>query len=155
MDTAALWHITLERLDSTPVDAVSKTWLQEALLSHTPHVDADDIDAPLTAHDPGLHFTLEVSSNLARDVIYTRWRRSLEAILAEVTGQSVTISVMYNGISEDLPERDPSRELFNRASSSTTRQSGDYAYYDSGSNRPRPLQQELQYMGGATGSLEE
>jgi chromosomal replication initiator protein len=132
---------------------VSKTWLQEALLSHTPHVDADDIDAPLTAHDPGLHFTLEVSSNLARDVIYTRWRRSLEAILAEVTGQSVTISVMYNGISEDRPERNPARDPFNRTSSSTTQQSGDYAYYDSGSHRP--LQQELQYMGGPSGSLEE
>ena len=81
MDIPALWHTTLERLASTPVDAVAKTWLQESRLSHTPHVEVDDIDAPLTTSAPALHFMLEVPSDQARDMIHSRWRRSLETIL--------------------------------------------------------------------------
>jgi chromosomal replication initiator protein len=154
VDIAALWRTTLERLNSMPVDAVAKTWLQEAQLSHTLHVEVDDIDAPLTASDPVLHFTLEVPSDRARDIIHSRWRRSLETILTEVTGQLTTISITHNGATEEHAERNPApaREMLSHTSSSA-RQSSDYAYYDSSLNRP--LQQELQYMGGPTGSLEE
>jgi chromosomal replication initiator protein len=155
VDITALWHTTLERLDSTYIDAVSKAWLQEAFLADTPLVDVDDIDAPLTAHDPGLHFTLEVPSDLARDVIHTRWRRSLEAILTELTKQPVTISITHNGTGEEGRERNPplSRETFSYTSPSMTHQNSNYAYYEA--DPKRPLQQELQYIGGPTGSLEE
>ena len=116
VDIAALWRTTLERLASRPVDAVARTWLQEAQLSHTPHVDVDDIDAPLTAENPSLHFMLEVPSDQARDVIQTRWRRSLEAILMEVTGQPTTISITYNGAGEDATPRDSAREVLSHTS---------------------------------------
>ena len=152
MDITALWRITLERLDSTPVDAVAKTWLQAAQLSYAPQIDVDDIDAPLTAEDPSLHFMLEAPSDQARDVIHARWRRSLETILTEVTGQPTTISVTYDGTDEQRTERDPIRGVLNQLSSST-HQNNSYAYYDSSPSRP--LQQELQYMGGPAGSFEE
>ncbi len=152
MDIPALWHTTLERLASTPVDAVAKTWLQESQLSSTPHVEVDDIDAPLTAEDPSLHFTLEVPSEQARDVIHARWRRSLETILTDMTGQPTTISITHNGTREEQGERDSAREAF-RHIPAASRQSSNAAYYDSGSSRP--FQPELQYIGGPTGSLEE
>ncbi len=152
MDIAALWRTTLERLASRPVDAVAKNWLQEAQLSHTPRIDVDDIDAPLTAEDPSLHFILEVPSDQARDVIHARWRRSLETILSEVTGRPTTISIIYNGAGEDHTPRDSAREVLSHTSSAA-RHNSNSAYYDSSPSRP--FQPELQYMEGPTGSLEE
>ncbi len=44
-NTAAIWRDTLERLKTTPIDAVSKAWLQSAYLTSAPDIGADDIDA--------------------------------------------------------------------------------------------------------------
>src|SRR4051794_33844075 len=95
VNTATIWRTTLERLEleHTQIDAVSKAWLQDAHLLTIPHVAADAIDAPLDAQEQGVYFTLQVPNNLARDVITTRWRRSIEEILKELTGQAVTLSV--------------------------------------------------------------
>ncbi len=143
MNAAAIWRTMLERLETAPIDDVSKAWLQSAHLTDAPNVGADDIDAAsLAPQEQAMYFMLQVPGSLARDVISTRWRRSIEDILMDITGQPVAISVtdaMDDGYSE--------REMNYRSSS-------NYAYYES----PVKLSQhnEQQYMGyGASDSLEE
>ena len=103
MNTAQIWRITLEQLENTPVDAVSKTWLQEAQLMSTPTNETDEIDAPLHAHTQGMYLTLQVPNDLARDVITTRWQQVLEDILKDITGQQVSLAVS-NMLHETPPE---------------------------------------------------
>ncbi len=105
MNTAALWRSTLERLEETPIDEVSKAWLQSAHLADASHIGADDIDASLSPQDQALYFMLQVAGNLARDVISTRWRRSIEDVLMDITGQPVAISVT-NGADEGYADVD-------------------------------------------------
>lgn len=105
MNTAALWRSTLERLEETPIDEVSKVWLQSAQLADAPHIGADDIDASLTPQEQALYFMLHVPGNLARDVISTRWRRSIEDVLMDITGQAVAISVT-NGADDGFSDGD-------------------------------------------------
>jgi chromosomal replication initiator protein len=105
VNTAALWRSTLERLEETPIDEVSKAWLQSAHLTDASHIGADDIDASLSPQDQALYFMLQVAGNLARDVISTRWRRSIEDVLMEITGQPVAISVT-NGADEGYADGD-------------------------------------------------
>jgi chromosomal replication initiator protein len=93
VNAATIWRTTLERLEAEHIDDVSKAWLQSAHLVDAPAVGADDLDAAsLDAHQ-ALYFTLHVHNNLARDVINTRWRHSIEDILMDVTGQSVAVTV--------------------------------------------------------------
>src|SRR5437870_747956 len=124
-----IWRTTLERLETAPIDAVCKAWLQSAHLTNAQNIGADDIDAAsLSASEEALYFTLQVPSTLARDVIITRWRRSIEDVLADVTGQPVAI-VVTNGFDEGLPHRDApgagGRDMNGQVSSSV-----NYAYYD-------------------------
>ncbi|HVB22545.1 MAG TPA: chromosomal replication initiator protein DnaA [Ktedonobacteraceae bacterium] len=105
-NTAAIWRDTLERLKTTPIDAVSKAWLQSAYLTNTPDIGADDIDAAAlndqAEAEQAVYFTLQVPGSLARDIISTRWRRSIEDILMDVTGQQVAITVTDNSDSPDI-----------------------------------------------------
>ncbi len=105
MNTAnitSLWRAALGRLDGLPLDAVSKAWLHSANLSSTPNFGADDIDGDiLVGQEESLYFTLQVSGPLARDVIHTRWRRSIEDTLTALTGQSVAV-IVTNHLEESL-----------------------------------------------------
>src|SRR5438445_9849663 len=107
-------------------------------------VDDDIYAASLPTQDEVLYFTLSVPSNLARDVIITRWRRSIEDILADVTGYPVTISIT-EGFDGDIT----SLELTSRVEARdypplpVNYQAGDYAYYES-VVRP-PMQQDARY----------
>jgi len=107
VNTVALWHSTLERLEDTDpqIDEISKAWLQSAHLADASHIGADDIDASLALQDQALYFMLQVPSNLARDVISTRWRRSIEDVLMDITGQPVVVSVT-NGADDGYAEAD-------------------------------------------------
>ncbi len=113
-NTAAIWRDTLERLKTTPIDAVSKAWLQSAYLTSAPDIGADDIDASsfTELNDNGevgetaqaMYFTLQVHGSLARDIISTRWRRSIEDVLTDVTGQQVAITVTNNSDGADMSD---------------------------------------------------
>ena len=104
MNTVTIWRTALERLEHTTIDAASKTWLQEAHLVNIPRTDdSDDIDTPLVGQPHEVYFSLQVPNNLAYDVINTRWRRPLEEILTDLTGQSVSLSVTHNP-DEDTPD---------------------------------------------------
>lgn len=111
MNTTTIWRTTLERLDNTPIDGVSRTWLQDALLLDAPPIAADDIDASLTEADSGLYFTLQMPNDLSRDVIAARWKFLLEDILKQLTGRPVTIAVIT--LADELPpEETMNQELF-------------------------------------------
>jgi chromosomal replication initiator protein len=158
VNTATIWRTTLERLAHTQIDAVSKAWLQDALLLNIPHVATDDIDMPLDAQEQGVYFVLQVSTHQARNVITTHWRLSIEDILKEVTGQTVTLSVTdeetedSSPIAEALLSQEP---LTYTASQSTGFTSGNYAHYNTTPGRAA-MSEELQYMGNESNdSLED
>src|SRR6266699_1811287 len=136
-NTAAIWHTTLDRLETAPMDAVCKAWLQSANLTSAPHFGEDDLDAAsLPGQEEALYFTLQVPSSLARDVINTRWRRPIEDILADLTGQAVTV-VVTNNLDEGLPGRDL-RDTASRIPTPRYHQSNDFAYYDTPSRSSMP-----------------
>jgi chromosomal replication initiator protein len=119
MNTTTIWRTTLERLSAMPIDEVSKTWLQSAHLVDTPAVGADDIDAATASpENKDLSFTLYVTNNFARDVINTRWRRSLEDVLQEITGQPVTMTISDAG-NQDNDDGDFSEQGFSYARNTT------------------------------------
>ncbi len=125
MNAAVIWQTALERLDMAPLDAVSRAWLQSALLTSAPSVGADDIDADTTtAEDQALYFMLQVPSVLARDMLNTHWRFSIEDILADVTGQPVTVSIV-NGLDDPFGASSDAG-----SAGSAPPQKSDYSYYD-------------------------
>lgn len=150
MNAAAIWHTMLERLETASIDEVSKAWLQSAHLMDASNLGADDIDAAsLAPQDQAMYFTLQVPGSLARDIISTRWRRSIEDILMDITGQPVAISV-----TESADDGFSEREMQYRSSMSGNRQVNGYSYYDLPTKSS--LQNEQQYMGySASDSLEE
>ncbi|BCL82682.1 chromosomal replication initiator protein DnaA [Ktedonobacteria bacterium brp13] len=89
MNTATIWRTTLAQLDITPLDALTRTWLQEALLIELTTGDATDRQARQT-----LAFALQVPNDLAFDVITTRWHGVLEDLLSQVIGQPVSLDIM-------------------------------------------------------------
>ncbi|MBV9229032.1 MAG: chromosomal replication initiator protein DnaA [Chloroflexi bacterium] len=102
-----------------------------------------------------MYFMLQVPNDLARDVINTRWRHSIEDILVDITGQPVTLSV--TNISNEPPAEQvpsPSKEPFNHVSSPATNYQDNYSYYNI--TQKTTMQPELQYMGsGPLDSLED
>lgn len=156
MNTATIWQDTLERLEQTPVDAASKAWLQEAHLSSMQNATTDDIDAD--SQEPGAYFVLQVPNDLARDVINTRWRRSLEDILMDVTGQHVTIMTVTVAQHDETRtnEQEFGTDAFENTAPLAEYEQSNYAYYDAKPSAAAPMQPELRYMRtNATDSLEE
>ncbi|HYT36830.1 MAG TPA: DnaA/Hda family protein, partial [Ktedonobacteraceae bacterium] len=142
MNVVNIWRTTLERLETAPIDAVCKAWLLSANLTNASYNGMDDFDVDALTDDESLYFTLQVPSTLARDVINTRWRRSIEDILADVTGQPVTIAVT-NALDDSGFSK---RDMNNRFTSPRLHQTNDYAYYDfpAKSSLQRDVQ-DLQY----------
>jgi chromosomal replication initiator protein len=160
VNTTTIWRTALERLEHTSIDAVSKTWLQEAHLATLPHIGSDDMDAPtIVGQEQEVYLTLQLPNDQAYNVINTRWRRPIEEILADLTGQSVLLSVTHKP-AEDVPDALPTngREALERASFSSTPKN-TYSYYDvqpamsAQSSHPQP---DPRYMDtGASDSLED
>ncbi|GAC1397464.1 MAG: chromosomal replication initiator protein DnaA [Ktedonobacteraceae bacterium] len=156
VNTATIWRDALERLEQTSVDATSRAWLQEAHLSPLQHATTDDIDADF--QEQGAYFMLQVPNALARDVINTRWRRSLEDILMDVTGQPVTIMTVTVAQHDEAHsnEQEFRTDEFEGSTLSAHYEQSNYAYYDAKPNTAAPLQPELHHMRtNFTGSLEE
>ena len=150
MNTATIWRTILERLEKTPIDTVSKTWLQDAHFSSIFPVDTDNINTSLNPENRGMSFQLQVPNDLARDVINTRWRHSIEDILTDITSQPVTLSVTNAPDGQELAtEREPSRSVH----APSAKYQNNFDSYDP-SQKPR--QPELKYMGDTSAnSLEE
>lgn len=146
MNTATIWRDALERLEQTSVDATSRAWLQDAHLSTMQNATTDDIDAD--SQEPGAYFVLQVPNDLARDVINTRWRRSLEDILMDVTGQHVTIMTVTVAQHDtaDNDEQELITDDFESNESIEPYEQSNYAYYDAKPSAAPPVQPELRYM---------
>src|SRR5216683_1431090 len=144
VNAAGIWRATLDRLESMSIDTASKAWLQSAQLTSAPNIEVDDSDASLAgAQDQSLYFTLQVPNGMARDII-TRWRRSIEDILADVTGYPVAISVTEGFDSDIAPPEFSSRvDSMDYPQPTTNYQAGNYAYYES-VVKP-PMQQDARY----------
>jgi chromosomal replication initiator protein len=126
VNDATIWRATLERLETAPIDAVCKAWLLSANLTNASYSGLDDYDADALIDDESLYFTLQVPSTLARDVINTRWRRFIEDILADVTGQPVAIAVTHAEDESTFAGSD----MNNRFPTARHYQPSDDAYYD-------------------------
>jgi chromosomal replication initiator protein len=150
VNAAAIWRSTLERLEAEPIDEVSKAWLLSAHLFDAPSDGADDIDAAeLSPQDQVIYFILQVPSSLARDIISTRWRRSLEDILTDLTNQPVAISVTNSA--EDAPAE---RELLGHSPLAPPGAPINYAYYDVPAKTS--MRNDLPFMNSArTDALDE
>ncbi len=94
VNVSSIWHTTLERLDTVPVDAVCKNWLQAASLTQSSAVATDGLASTSPNEEHGLSFILQVPSTLARDVVDVRWRHTIQDILADLTQQQVSISIV-------------------------------------------------------------
>src|SRR5215471_526085 len=106
VNVVTIWRTALDRLETAPIDAVCKAWLLSANLTSDSYNSMDDFDVDALIDDESLYFTLQVPSTLARDVINTRWRRSIEDILTDVTGQPVTIVVTNTHDDSGFSNRD-------------------------------------------------
>ena len=153
MNTATIWRTTLEQLENTPIDALTKTWLQQAHMEEITIAGADDLDESVQ----DLQFKLQVPNDLACDVITTRWRRLLEDILKEVTGQLVTLTVVNIQNKAPVVEHaghSNGREQMGRTNSAMAQQqaqAAQHSYYDIS---PKPAtQSEFAYASPDT--LEE
>jgi chromosomal replication initiator protein len=92
VNTATIWRTTLEQLEDTPIDALTKSWLQQAHLIEAAPAVTNHIAAH-NGQDQGLFFILEVMNDLACDVISTRWHPLLEDILRDITHQPVLLNI--------------------------------------------------------------
>lgn len=129
VNVASIWHTTLERLDTIPVDAVCKAWLQAASLTQVPYASGDDFAAETPDVEETLYFLLNVSTNLARDVLNTRWRRIIEDILLDITQQPVSLSIVHE-TQESTAMHETSGPPGNQSHAPSSLPTDSYAYYE-------------------------
>ncbi|GHO89628.1 chromosomal replication initiator protein DnaA [Dictyobacter formicarum] len=161
MNTATIWRTTLAQLDTTSIDDLTKTWLQDAHLIELTAEALHDI-APGAAEQDLLAFALQVPNDLAGDIIETRWQQLLEDILKDVLGQPVILIVRPSAHAAPVPETTPpihEQERESQQAPRTGSQSRSHhaaphnnhnnnAYYD---NIPRPpTQSEFSYASPET-----
>jgi chromosomal replication initiator protein len=141
VNVASIWHTALERLDALPVDAASRTWLQEAILTQALYPDAEDL---ISGTGEALALLLLMPTDLARDVVETRWRHALEDLLAEVIAQPISLAIIHKA-DGSLPMHELSNSHDTRPPTSTARSlADDYAYYETPAQDHVESQAEIQ-----------
>jgi chromosomal replication initiator protein len=149
VNTAIIWRTALERLETTPIDAVTKTWLQDA------HLSSGTSDAATSQSEQDIYLTLQVPNDRACDIVNAHWRYILEEVLKDVTGQSVMLTVAHptRGIAIEPTSSSGYREQLGRGASTMSSPSGQHhtSHHDSIVNTP--VQTPLPYTSGA--SLED
>ncbi len=149
MNTAIIWRTALERLETTPIDAATKIWLQDA------HLSSGTGDAATSQSAQDIYLTLQVPNDRACDIVNAHWRYILEEVLKDVTGQSVMLTVAHRipGIATKPTSSSGYREQLGRGASTMSSPSGQNhtSHHDSIVNTP--VQTPLPYASGA--SLED
>ncbi|GCE04325.1 chromosomal replication initiator protein DnaA [Dictyobacter aurantiacus] len=164
MNTATIWRTTLAQLDTTPIDELTKTWLQDAHLVELSAETLHDI-APDAAEQGLLAFTLQVPNDLAGEIIETRWQNLLEDVLKDVLGQPALLIVrpptQAEPVAETMPpmherEQEPQQapRPGHQARSPHTNHNTSNAYYDTAPARP-PTQSEFSYSSASPETLED
>lgn len=129
VNVASIWHTALERLDAHHVDTMSKAWLQTASLTHIPSADTAEFSATIPDGEETLYFRLTVSNNLARDMLNTRWRPTIEDILVDITEQPVSLSIVQE-TKEPVAMHETSGAHDTRSASASAPFSEEYAFYE-------------------------
>lgn len=127
VNVASIWHTTLERLDTLPIDAVTKAWLQAASLTEAPYPGTDDFADEASDGEEALYFLLTVSSGRARDTLDMHWRRPIEELLADITDQPVSLMIVHEANDPGPPPEASHSRTF---ASSKQAPADGYAYYD-------------------------
>lgn len=128
VNVASIWQMTLERLGAVPIDTMCKGWLEAATLTQVPSTDADALAG--SDAEEILYFLLHVPSKMARDVLHTRWRSTIEDVLLDITGQPVSLSLVYE-TDEPTPMHETSSSPDGRSHASPTHSTADdYTYYE-------------------------
>jgi chromosomal replication initiator protein len=124
VNAASIWHTALERLETVPVDAVIMSWLRAAALVASPYRRAGELAAE--EGEDVFYFLLYVQSSLARDMLNTHWRSTLEGLLIDIIGQPVSLSFVY-----DADESVLMQEASNSPGVGAQEAGADdYAYYE-------------------------
>jgi chromosomal replication initiator protein len=153
---ATIWRTVLEHLEKSSVDLDSKSWLQDArLLNLVP--GGSHQDGFFEGQQNGTAFVLQVSSDLARDVISTRWQHALEQLLQEITGQEASLTIATDDFPVD-PGMAMGRDPYPRAPQSGYPRNtySPNPFYDIAPNNKAAYQPEPQHLTNMTAdSLEE
>jgi chromosomal replication initiator protein len=153
VNTAIIWRTALERLETSPIDVLTKTWLLDAHLSSATPPGKGDAATPQSKQD--IHLTLQVPNDRACDVVNAHWRYILEEVLKDVTGQQVmlTIASIASGMPTEPTASNGYKESPGRGTSTMSSSSGQSytSYHDHSVNGP--VQTPLPYTSGA--SLED
>lgn len=128
MNVASIWQTTLERLDTAAVDAISWSWLQAASLTLAPSEGAADLDA--SRAEETLSLSLTMPNALARDAVNTRWRHIIEELLVDITGQPVSLSLLYKTDEATLMHETPDTPANGARNSSARPPKEAYTYYE-------------------------
>ncbi len=136
VNVASIWHTALERLDTFPVDAVSRSWLQEASLTQVPFAGEDEFSLTIPNGEEVLYFLLDVADERVRNTLNVHWRPTIEDILAEITEQPVSLSIVHEANeSTSMHERSDTSDA--RAPVSSAHFPQEYAY-DQGVETAQP-----------------
>jgi chromosomal replication initiator protein len=153
VNIATIWRSALEQLVSTPVDAVTRNWLQDAHLSNATPITAHAGDDPQSGTGtPGIHFTLKVPNDLARDVINARWLHLIEDTLKDETGQNIQLTVISNGGAP--PTAMPSANSPETNSAPAANYANDSTYYGIPPRRGPVQQNEMAYTNSSSDDWE-
>ncbi|MBO0777571.1 MAG: chromosomal replication initiator protein DnaA [Ktedonobacteraceae bacterium] len=133
MNTATIWRTALERLGTTPIDAVSLAWMQDAHLESI--TQNDDLDPE---QEQVAYYLLQVASDRARDLLNAHWRHTLEEILADILSQPVSLAIQSPNspaapdeqveVDEMSLEQEPDSELFQHAPAPPIGYQQSYSY---------------------------
>lgn len=149
MNTAIIWRTALERLETSLIDALTKTWLQDAHLSSAAPASTGDPATSQLKQD--IHLILQVPNDRACDMVNAHWHYLLEEVLKDVTGQQVILTVAHatSGISTEPTTSNSLGRGANTMSSS----SGQRHTSSNDNIINSPVQTPLPYVSGA--SLED
>ena len=100
LNVASIWQTTLERLDTDAIDSVTWSWLFAANLARVSSTDGTDPDVPSAEELLSLQLTLP--TDLAYEIVHTRWQSTIEELLADITGQTVSLALTYT-MDEPVP----------------------------------------------------
>ena len=156
VNTVNIWRSALIRLDATPLDAVTRSWLQNAHLISSRFANVNGTD-----ESGNLLLTLQVSSDQARSIMTSRWHTVIENVLKDVVEQTVILEISSPTDEQDnqnnhannhdntnpLPQ---GRDTYGRGASTSYHNT---SYYDITPRTPAPTQSELPYHPSTSGDM--
>jgi chromosomal replication initiator protein len=143
VNTATIWRTALERLETSSIDPLTKTWLQDAHLSG---------DIAISQSKQDIHLTLQVSNARACDMVNTHWHYLLEEVLKDVTGRQVMLTVAHptSGIPAELTTSNGNREPLGHSANTMSPSLGQNHAPSNEHFVNGPVQTPLPYLSGAS-----